>query len=417
MNIFNNNGKEARASFFVLSEKLVKMATYLTSSVLIARMAGPEVFGQYSSLLAVAVIFTAVSAMGLNALLVKEFIQAPTVGRVLSNVMILRLQAACLAAVIMAAVIVFVLGFGFLPGIITALLLPIAVFQIADSLFESRLEMARVLQYKTLAYVSGLGIKVTTAIVSPELLPLLMAHIAEMLLILIGAAFSMFRVGIFPSVSATDREYRWALFRKGFPLLLSSGAVLLYMKIDLPMILALSGSSEAGVYSVATRLCEALFIISIPIIVAVFPKLQSLYSENETLFYRYTRKVFALLFASGCVTYTLAAIFAEPVVSTLFGPEYTASADIIRVFALSLPIIFVGDLLSRWLIITDNLTLSLYRHLAGLAVNVSLNYLLIPLYGGMGAACASVAGYTSAVIIFPILNARARKFFNFMRLQ
>jgi len=406
-----------RTTLSVSGEKVAKMVTYLASSVLIARVVGPEIFGQYSTLVAVAIIFTSISAMGLNALLVKEFLQAPSVERVLTNVIILRLQAACVAATLMIPTIVFGLGFKLLPSAIIALVLPIAIFQVLDSMFESRLEMGQVLKYKTIAYISGLGIKVATVLVWPDLVPLLFAHVAEMLLILFGATIYTAKAGVYFKPVLADWRYRWGLVQKGFPLLLSSGAVLLYMKIDLPMIMAFAGAQEAGVYSVATRLCEALFILSLPIIVGVFPTLQRLYVEDRGRFEKCVGKVFTLLACCGVVTYIVASVAAESLVSALYGVEYAQSVDVIRIFLLSLPIIFVGDLLSRWLIITDNLSLSFYRHILGLLVNVGLNYLLIPLYGGVGAASASVAGYTSAVIVLPILNGRARKFFNFMRFR
>lgn len=406
-----------RTSFHVLMEKLVKMGAYLAASVIIARLAGPEIFGQYSSLLAVAVIFTALAAIGLNALLVREFFHTDDCRRVLSNVLVLRLQAAALAATIMVLATLVFLAVPIKAGVLASLLIPIALFQVADSLFESRLELDRVLKYKTVGYISGLIIKAITALVSPHLISLLLAHVAEMSIILLGAALSLRRAGIVPDSAVLNAAYRWELLKKGLPLLLSSGAVLLYMKVDLPMLLAMSGAAEAGIYSVATRLCEALFIISIPIIVAVFPKLLALHSENAALFDRYLMRVFLLLAGIGGLTYGATALFSEPVVDVLFGSDYSASASIIRIYALSLPIVFVGDLFSRWLIITNNLALSLYRHLFGLATNLSLNFLLIPVYGGAGAAYASVAGYAAAVIVFPLVSRRARHFYNFMRFR
>lgn len=407
--------RAVRATWFVLAEKLLKMGTYLVAGVLIARLAGPDVFGQYSSMLATAVIFTVISAVGLNALLVKEFVQSDDTGKVLTNVLVLRLQAAALAAVGMVVVSTVYLDVPFLTAAIASLLVPIAVFQVADSMFEARLETQRVFAYKSIAYLLGLAVKVSVALLSPHLFSLVLAHVAEMAILLIGALMSVRKVQVKMQFASLERYYRHELLRKSLPLLLSSGAVILYMKVDLPMILAIAGPKAAGTYSAATRLCEALFIISTPIIVATFPKLLELYSSDTIKFERLLRKVFALLAGIGIGTYLIAALLSNFAIELLYGAPYAESAQIIRIYALSIPVIFVGDLFSRWLILTNRLALSLYRHLLGLATNIGLNLVLIPAYGAAGAAYASLAGFTMAALLFPALHRSARPFFYALR--
>jgi O-antigen/teichoic acid export membrane protein len=56
----------------------------------------------------------------------------------------------------------------------------------------------------------------------------------------------------------------------------------------------------------------------------------------------------------------------------------------------------MGALLSKWLIAEDLLTFSFTRHLIGAVANVGLNLLLIPKYGGTGAAVATLVAYTLA---------------------
>lgn len=400
---------------FVLAEKVFKMATYLASSILLARLAGPEVFGQYSSLLALAVVFTVVSALGLNGLLVREFVRAKNIGQVFINAIALRLQGATVAVAVMIIVAVTYLDIPLSTTVIASLLLPITVFQIADSLFESRLELGRVLTYKSIGYGMGLTFKVIAALFSPNLLSLILAHLAEMIVILVGAALAVKSADIRVNVKSLDHSYQLSLLRKSLPLIMSSVAVILYMKVDLPMILAISGPDAAGIYAGATRICEALFILSTPIIVATFPKLVRLHKAERHQFNEYMRKVFVILLAVGTTLFLFAALMSDTAVNLMYGPQFAGSAEIIRIYAISIPIVFIGDLFSRWLIVTDNLKLSLYRHLFGLATNVCLNFTLIPIYGPAGAAYASVTAYFVAVILFASLNRRARLFFDFVR--
>lgn len=54
---------------------------------------------------------------------------------------------------------------------------------------------------------------------------------------------------------------------------------------------------------------------------------------------------------------------------------------------------------------------SFYRGLTGLIVNIAMNLWLIPLYGIMGAAIATVASQFMALYFFNVSNPRTRELF------
>ena len=70
--------------------------------------------------------------------------------------------------------------------------------------------------------------------------------------------------------------------------------------------------------------------------------------------------------------------------------------------------IFMRALLSRWLLAEDLLRFSLVTHIAGAVMNVALNLMLIPRYGAIGAAVATVISYASAGWLALFLSARTR---------
>jgi PST family polysaccharide transporter len=64
--------------------------------------------------------------------------------------------------------------------------------------------------------------------------------------------------------------------------------------------------------------------------------------------------------------------------------------------------------LSRWLLAEDLLRFSLVTHLSGAVMNVALNLLLIPGYGAVGAAVATVISYACAGWLALFFSARTR---------
>ena len=402
---------------FVFAEKVVKMLAYLLTGILLARFAGPEIFGVYSSLLAVGVIFTAISAMGLNNLLIKELFQADQQIVVLINAFALRLKAASVVGLVMIVILLMVLEASVAQSLIAFALVAIATSQIADTFFEVRQNMQKVLLYKSIGYFVGMIVKVYIVINYPSVTLLLVAHLFETIVIFIGAAYFVRSASGVGRRSDLNTAYQYNLFKRATPLLLSSMTCILYMKIDVAMVLRLDSAAAAGVYSAATRLCEALFILSTPIIIATFPQLLALYTADRSEFHDYMRRVFLLLFGAGAVLAVSVWMVSDFVIDLIYGDAYAASADVLMIYAISCPIVFIGDLFSRWLIISDNLILSIQRHLCGLVVNILLNFALIPTYGPVGAAYASVLGYAAAIIAFSLLHQRARGFYDFLRVS
>lgn len=402
---------------FVAAEKAVKMLAYLLTGILLSRFAGPEIFGVYSSLLAVGVIFTTISALGLNTLLIKEFIQADQQEVVLINAFALRLKASSLVGLAMIVILMLVLEASVVQSLIAFVLIPMATFQIADGLFEARQNMQKVLIYKSVGYFVGMVVKVYIAIVHPSATLLLAAHLFEITMIFIIATYFVRSANGVGRRSDLNIAYQYNLFKRATPLLMSSVACILYMKLDVAMILRLDSAEAAGVYSAATRLCEALFILSTPIIITTFPRLLTLYVADKSDFHDYMRRVFLVLLSAGFVLAVLVWTVSDLVIAVLYGDAYAVSADVLLIYAISCPIVFIGDLFSRWLVISDNLALSIQRHLCGLTVNIILNFALIPICGPVGAAYASVSGYTAAIIGFSLLHPRARGFFDFLRVS
>nr|WP_303246169.1 polysaccharide biosynthesis C-terminal domain-containing protein [Pseudoalteromonas sp. McH1-7] len=72
--------------------------------------------------------------------------------------------------------------------------------------------------------------------------------------------------------------------------------------------------------------------------------------------------------------------------------------------------IFSRAFMSRWLILSNNHKLSLHSHLVGAIVNIVLNAVLIPQYGGVGAAISSVVAYGMASIGFMVFYRSTRTY-------
>ena len=70
--------------------------------------------------------------------------------------------------------------------------------------------------------------------------------------------------------------------------------------------------------------------------------------------------------------------------------------------------IFWGQILSKWLVNERLLVFSPIRHGVGAVINITLNLFLIPVYGGIGAAIATVISYAVASYLACFLYPKTR---------
>jgi O-antigen/teichoic acid export membrane protein len=96
------------------------------------------------------------------------------------------------------------------------------------------------------------------------------------------------------------------------------------------------------------------------------------------------------------------ALFAKPIVFILYGKEFLASANILRVAVWYITFSYYGSVRSVWILAENKQKYLFGINVTGAIANIFLNYLLIPNYGAVGAAMASFITqfFTNVVIGF-----------------
>lgn len=411
----------ANNSLFILAEKAMKMGSYLFAGVVIARSVGAENFGVYSSLLSLNVILSAVSAVGLNSILVREYVTAKVTrssGTVLTNSFVIRLIVSLLLALLSIPLAILIVGVDMKLASCSALIIVTSIVAVIDLYFESGLRNYVVACYRIIGYAVGIVVKVYIAVKYDSAYFLILAHLCEMLVILSLALLSLkFESRKELQFSRYDKVYAQRLLALGFPLLLSTVAGIIYMKVDQLFVVYFLGKDSAGLYAASVRLCEGLFIFSAIVVPSFFPNLVNLYSSNIYQFNKLMKVMFLSLAGFGVLVAICVAVFSKEIILLVYGEEYVSASIVLSWYACSVPLIYIGELFSRWLVISGNTYLSIQRHLVGLTINLLLNYLLIPRFGIEGAAIASFIAFCCSILLFSIFSPRARRFYNFLRVD
>jgi O-antigen/teichoic acid export membrane protein len=203
--------------------------------------------------------------------------------------------------------------------------------------------------------------------------------------------------------SGTPVPIRW-LVAMAWPLFLSSAIGILAFKIDTLMVMAFLGKFETGVYTAGRRLLDLMILAPHLFAVAVFPSLQRCREDGGSdlaSLQRATRKAMGWVMLAAVPLAAGGILAAEPLIGLLISRTgFSGSISILRTVMLGLPLIsatFVGNRLLLALGLENRLV---WVALAALVVNVSGNLVLLPLFGTIGAAVASVCSLLVAWLVY-----------------
>jgi len=169
--------------------------------------------------------------------------------------------------------------------------------------------------------------------------------------------------------------------------------VMIHMKIDQVMIGEMLGEQKVGIYSAAVRLVEMWYIVPAIIASSIFTALYRLKHENPERYVQRTQQFLDSMVIVSVAAGVLILILAEWLVAFIYGGEYQDAVGVLRVYIWGSVFAFLMIATSSYLIAENKTIFALFRNVLGMLVNVTLNWLLIPVFGIMGSAYATLITY------------------------
>jgi O-antigen/teichoic acid export membrane protein len=163
-------------------------------------------------------------------------------------------------------------------------------------------------------------------------------------------------------------------------------------RLDILLVNFFVGPAGAGIYTVAVRMAEQLWLISSSAAVVLLPRLAGLHSAEETR-RQLTPIIARWVTLAGLGMAITLALISDWIVPLAFGPEYAQSATVLLWLLPGIVVYTCVMVLSPDLQARGRPDLNAWSAAASLALNVVGNLLLIPPYGVIGAALASTLAY------------------------
>lgn len=389
-------------SMWLLIEKVILMGGGLVLSVVFARLLGAEDFGRYNYVLSFVALFGPVFALGMYNVLLRELAKSP---HNVSNILTTCVMSRLMSGVVVMAVTTVVLYLAFAQQwkfeLICLLLLSHIsnAYEVFERWFQHKSLNPVVVKWRVSHFVVFALLKLAVVWLYQDFALLLLLIAIEVVVKNLGYKLLYRR---FKAVSQPG-QFHWPLFKDIFSqskfLIFSSLASVIYLKIDILMLEAMSTIEQVGVYSVAAKLSEVWYVLPQVAITALFPKLLEIAKQDDGRYQRILQQGFDSLFISALVLSGLVYWLCPWVIDLLYGQDYSQAATILRLHIFASVFIYMRLLLSQWLVSTRFAEFSLVSQLSGAITNILLNLWLIPLYGGWGAAVATVVSYAVATYL------------------
>jgi O-antigen/teichoic acid export membrane protein len=202
----------------------------------------------------------------------------------------------------------------------------------------------------------------------------------------------------------------WAdLHKTALPLGFFLVVLNLYSYIDGVMLGYLRTDAETGLYTAAYKIYEGFTYAPLAISTVLTPRLSALFVTDRRRHRRLAAVGIGGSALLGLLVAFVAVAIATPLLVLLFGASYAAATPAFRTLCAGLPIVFAIWILHATAISIDRERLLLQTAVVGLIVNFGLNLYVIPHYGPVGAAFATLVGeaVSMAVLVAGLWRRRA----------
>ena len=166
------------------------------------------------------------------------------------------------------------------------------------------------------------------------------------------------------------------------------------LRLDVPVIQVLAGSTAVALYAVALPVGEALLLIPSAVALVIFPRVTAGAVGTKA-----ADRIGRTVFFSTAILAAAMALSAPVIISVLYGAEYSGSVAVIWWMLPGLVIFSGSRPVQAYLAATDKLRLIIVATAAGLTACLAGLLLLTSRFGALGAAAADSAGYLAFTLV------------------
>lgn len=200
-----------------------------------------------------------------------------------------------------------------------------------------------------------------------------------------------------------------------FTLFAMSVAVSIYTALDTTMLGFIAGDEQVGFYTAATKINKIVLAIITAASAVLLPRLSYYISQHENeQFFNLSAKALNLIILLSLPCAVGLSLVARPVILLLSGVSYESAIPVMQIMNPIIVAISLSGLIGIQIFMPlGKEKLTLVSVILGAVINFTLNLILIPKHGALGAGVATICAESSVTLFQLIL---ARKYFEWKRI-
>jgi len=406
-------------TLWLFAEQVLRMVAGFLVGVWVARYLGPERFGLFSYALAFVSIFQGIAKLGLDGIVVRDLVQEPEKRDVyLGTSFWLKLLGGVITFLIIAIILfiqsIFTSNF-FTETNIYILIIAFGIifqsFEVIDFYYQATVQAKYISIRRIIQLILSSIIKIFLVLTGADLIWFVLVSLFDIISLSIMGWLIYRSQGLPNFVRYFDIKIGKKLLKDSWPLLLSSIAISIYMKIDQVMIKNMLGDREVGLYSAAMRLVEVWYFIPMVITQSVFPAIVNAKKISEELYYKRLQQLFSLLIWTAIFIAIPISEFSHQIIYLSYGERFMEASEVLAISVWASLFVFVGVGIGKFLLAENLQKFSFWRTFYGMIVNIIFNFILIPSHGIQGAAIATLISQATVSYLFDIFNKETKKIF------
>ncbi len=200
------------------------------------------------------------------------------------------------------------------------------------------------------------------------------------------------------------------LLKETMPFTISAMMGEIFYNIDNVMISKMVGLESVGYYNAAYRLSYSGILIANTMALAIYPYLSKNWLEDRDKVFRVFGKLFKMLIILSMALTLTSVIISDNIILLVFGKQFKASIVPFQILVFSLPSFCLAHLTNRTLDAIGEQRFKANTMIAGVIINVVLNFILIYKFKIIGASIATVVTSIFIVVVQTIYLRRRMGF-------
>ena len=391
----------------VFSSKIVNIALTFVAGVLLARLLGPEGKGILSTVLIYPSLILSLSELGVRQAAIYHLGKSFHEERdVVGTVMFLLLVSSLFGVAICAGIYLWVDNPNITSPMIVLALATIPL-TLATTLSQGiLLGKEQISKFSRVSWALPLarlvGVLVFVWLLSWGIVGALVGSLIA------GGIMALYILWLVARSTVLNLQFNAPLIKEllslGFVYAIALFVIGLNYKVDIVILERLASPEDIGQYTLGVGIAELLWQLPAALGVVVFSR--SANTKDAAAFTQNVLRLLRVTFVVAVVGALVLGLVAGLFIPLVYGEAYRPSVGVLRLLLPGIVAFSIFRVLNVDLAGRGRPAVALWSVAPAVALNVVLNFFLIPRYGIEGAAVASSLSYTAAVIFYTVAYAR-----------